>query len=188
MLRKTGSLVYCAMPLPMAKGRWAKSRSRRAPAEHLRVEGDDDRVAAARLGAREEARDQLVRGAPVELEPARRVAHRLGARPPSAVRPGSRRSSARPRRRRPSRPRRRPRCVRARARRSARSGTASAAGGRRARPTGRGRRRRAGPRDDLPAVERGAVGGDRPLGAGAAGDVRVGLAPHPAPRGYSSFA
>ena len=45
----------------------------RAPAEHRRVERDDDRAAAAALGPRREALDERVRAAPVELEPVRRV-------------------------------------------------------------------------------------------------------------------
>ena len=51
----------------------------RAPAQHRGVEREDDRLAPAGLGAPDEALDQLVRGAPVELEPARRVAHRRRA-------------------------------------------------------------------------------------------------------------
>ena len=46
-----------------------------APAEHRRVEREDDRTAPAPLSPRDEARDELVRRAPVELEPARCVAH-----------------------------------------------------------------------------------------------------------------
>ena len=46
-----------------------------APAEHRRVEREDDRAAPAALSPRDEARDELVRRAPVELEPARCVAH-----------------------------------------------------------------------------------------------------------------
>ena len=45
------------------------------PAEHRRVEREDDRAAPAPLSPRDEARDELVRRAPVELEPARCVAH-----------------------------------------------------------------------------------------------------------------
>ena len=51
----------------------------RAPADRRRVERQHDRLAAARLGAADEALDELVRGAPVELEPVRAVAERLGA-------------------------------------------------------------------------------------------------------------
>ena len=47
----------------------------RAPAEHRRVERDHDRLAPDRRGARQEGVDQLLVGAPVQLEPARRVAH-----------------------------------------------------------------------------------------------------------------
>ena len=46
------------------------------PAEHRRVEREHDRRAPAALRTRDEALDQLVRRAPVELEPARGVAHR----------------------------------------------------------------------------------------------------------------
>ena len=45
-----------------------------SPAEDRRVEGDHDRAAAACLGAAGEALDELVRGAPVELEEAGGVA------------------------------------------------------------------------------------------------------------------
>ena len=58
-----------------------------------------------RLGALDEALDEVVLGAPVELEPARRVAELARARPPSAATPGWRRSSARPRRAPRARPR-----------------------------------------------------------------------------------
>ena len=51
----------------------------RAPADHRGVEREHDRLAAARFGARDEALDQVVRRAPVELEPARAVAQHLGA-------------------------------------------------------------------------------------------------------------
>ena len=52
----------------------------RAPAEHRRVERDHDRLAAAALGALDEAGDEVVVGGPVELEPARRVAELARAR------------------------------------------------------------------------------------------------------------
>ena len=67
------------MPLPSANGRWPRSRSRGPPAEHRGVERDHQRVAAGRLGPADQALDQLVGGRPVQLEPARRVAHRGGA-------------------------------------------------------------------------------------------------------------
>ena len=51
----------------------------RAPAHGRGVEREHDRLAAARLGAADEALDEVVRGAPVELEPMRAVAERLGA-------------------------------------------------------------------------------------------------------------
>ena len=40
------------------------------PAEHARVEGDDDRLGTARLRSRDEALDEFVVARPVELEPA----------------------------------------------------------------------------------------------------------------------
>ena len=56
----------------------------RAPAEQRRVEREDDGRAAARLRATDERADQVVVGAPVELEPARRPGpdgvHRGGRR------------------------------------------------------------------------------------------------------------
>ncbi len=51
-----------------------------APAEHLRVERDHDRSRADRLRAADEALDELIVGAPVQLEPARSVAERIGDR------------------------------------------------------------------------------------------------------------
>ena len=51
----------------------------RPPAQHRRVEGDHERVAAGRLRPADQALDQLVGRRPVQLEPARRVAHRRGA-------------------------------------------------------------------------------------------------------------
>jgi len=49
-----------------------------APPEHRRVERHRDRLAPARLGAAREALHELLARAPVELEPARRVAEDLG--------------------------------------------------------------------------------------------------------------
>ena len=115
----------------------------RAPAEHRRVEREHDRLAAARLGALDEARDEVVLGRPVELEPARRVAELARARLHRARRlvGEDHRHAARraPRGRPPRRPRRRP----SRARRPGTAGTASPAGGRTARRPCRARRRRA---------------------------------------------
>ena len=96
------------------------------PAQEHGVQGEDDRRIAGRLGAPDQALgDRLVLG-PVELEPARRVAVRLGdllermrggrAGHDTAARP------RRPRRRR----RARPRGGRSPARRSARAGRARA--------------------------------------------------------------
>ena len=51
----------------------------RAPAEHRGVERDHERVAAGGLGPPDQALDELVRRRPVQLEPARGVAHRGGA-------------------------------------------------------------------------------------------------------------
>ena len=72
----TGSLVYCAIPFPRRNGRYARSRSRiRQPSIVVSSVSTIARAPAA-LRARDEARDELVRRAPVELEPARCVAHR----------------------------------------------------------------------------------------------------------------
>jgi hypothetical protein len=51
----------------------------RTPAEHGRVEGDDQRRGATGLGAPDEAVDQRLVGAPVELHPVRGAAHLGGA-------------------------------------------------------------------------------------------------------------
>ena len=82
----------------------------RAPGQQRRVERDDDRPVARRLGAADEARGQLVVLGPVELVPARRR-----RRPPAAISSsvnddGGRGdigspSRAAPRARRPARPR-----------------------------------------------------------------------------------
>ena len=99
----------------------------RAPAEHRRVERDHDRLAAARLGARDEALDEVVVGAPVELEPARRVAELARARLHRARRlvgeDHRHALGARRRARRRGRPRRRP--SRARRPGTSRNGDAS---------------------------------------------------------------
>ena len=50
----------------------------RLPARDEGVDGDDDRAVAGRLGAADEARQQLGVVGPVELEPARALAARLG--------------------------------------------------------------------------------------------------------------
>jgi len=47
-----------------------------APAEERRVEGQHDRRTAAPLSPRDKTRHEVVRGAPVELEPVGRIAHR----------------------------------------------------------------------------------------------------------------
>ena len=66
-------------PLAAQEGQEGGLEVARAPAHDRRVERQHDRLAAARLGAADEALDELVRGAPVELEPARAVAQRLRA-------------------------------------------------------------------------------------------------------------
>ena len=155
----------------------------RPPAEHRRVERDDDGVAAAGLRAPDEARDELVRGAPVELEPARPVAHRGGDllhRPRRLVREDQRHALGRgrladgdvgvpvreledaDRREEERRGSLRPRSVTRHV------------------PLGDVPQ---DARDDPPPLECGSVGGDRRLAPGPAGDVRVCLARHPAPGG-----
>ena len=67
-------------PLQDGQERPGRTPSRLRPAaEDRRVERDDERLAPAALGARHEALDELVRGAPVELEPARAVAESSSA-------------------------------------------------------------------------------------------------------------
>ena len=51
----------------------------RTPPQHGRVEGDDDGLRADRLGPVQQAVDEVLVRAPVQLEPARCVAHRGGA-------------------------------------------------------------------------------------------------------------
>ena len=82
--------------LPAQEGEEGGLEVARAPADDRRVERQHDRLAAARLGARDEALDEVVRRAPVELEPARAVAQHLGALLHRDATPGWRRSSARP--------------------------------------------------------------------------------------------
>jgi hypothetical protein len=67
-------------PQPAAERQVPEVEVARAPAEHRRVQGDDDRVAPAALRAVQEAVDEVVRGRPVELEPARRRASGRGDR------------------------------------------------------------------------------------------------------------
>jgi hypothetical protein len=66
-------------PTPECEGQECEVEIARPPAEERRVEGRHDRLAAARLGSPDEALDELVRGAPVELEPVRSIAERGGA-------------------------------------------------------------------------------------------------------------
>ena len=86
--RKRGSEVYCAMPRPCANGSEPRSRSCGRQPERGGVERDDQRPGADRLGPLDQAVDELLVGAPVELVPPRLVAHRRGATPPSGCRPG----------------------------------------------------------------------------------------------------
>ena len=74
--RNTGSLVYCAMPFPRRNGRYARSRSRIRQPSIVVSSVSTIALQPQRFRARDEARDELVRRAPVELEPARCVAHR----------------------------------------------------------------------------------------------------------------
>ena len=115
----------------------------RAPAEQGRVEGDHDRLAPAALGPGDEALDELVAGRPVELEPARGLPELGGHVLHRAPTPGSRRPSAPPPRARRARPAARPCDGPSPAPRSAPARRAPPAAGRRARRTGRARRRRA---------------------------------------------
>ena len=174
---------WCTARSPSRAGTAGRrGRGRGPPAELRRVERDDDRLAAACLCAAHEARDELVRGAPVELEPARRVPHRGRALLHRRATPGSRDHRHALGGGRPRDGEIAPPGAPARARRSARAGTASAAGGRTARPT----RSRAADvaqhaRDDPPPLERGAVRTHRRLGAGAARHVGECLGRHPLP-------
>ena len=139
---KTGSLVYCAIPFPRRNGRYARSRSRiRQPS--IVVSSVSTIAEQPQRSARDdEALDELVRRAPVELEPARRVAHRRARSPPSGARPGSRRRTGCPRPQRLARPRRRRRGAPSRARRSGRGRTGSTAAFRGPRRPSRASRRR----------------------------------------------
>ena len=78
----------------------------RAPAEQGGVEGDHERAGADRLGPLDQAVDEPLVGAPVELDPARRVAHRRGAVLHRVRSPGWRRRTARRSRRPRARSRR----------------------------------------------------------------------------------
>src|SRR5439155_9015566 len=71
--------IACVLGDALPAQEWQVSKIEIAdpPAEHRRVERDDDRLAAAVLRARDEALDELVRGSRIELEPARAIAHRL---------------------------------------------------------------------------------------------------------------
>jgi len=64
-------------PLAAQEGEVCELEVARAPAEGRGVERDDDRLAPAGLGAADEALDEVVRHAPVELEPAGAVAQQL---------------------------------------------------------------------------------------------------------------
>ena len=117
----------------------------RPPAEHRGVEGDHERVAAGRLGPADQALDQLVGRRPVQLEPARGVAHRRGAllhRHRRLVGEDHRHARATPR---PGPPPGRPRRARAPGRRPGRAAAARAAVVRTARRRCRGGSRPAAP-------------------------------------------
>ena len=180
---KTGSLVYCAMPMPRCEREEPRSRSRaRQPSS---VVSSVTTIASQPHASarRDEALDELVRRAPVELEPARRVAHRrgdllhrrrrlvgedhrdaLGARrrAPTARSASRWASSSTP--------------IGAEQQRR-RDAAAEQLDRRVARGTSRSTRGH-----DPPGVERGAVGGHRRLAPGAAGHVGVGGARHRAAR------
>ena len=72
--RNTGSDVILRDALPAQERREAEIEIARAPAEHERVERDEDGAAADRLGALHETLRQRVRFAPIELIEARAVA------------------------------------------------------------------------------------------------------------------
>lgn len=67
--RKTGSEVYCAMPIPFKKGRKPNSRSRTRQPNSAGVQGDDDTGAPASLRTFQiSCHNQVVRTAPIQLE------------------------------------------------------------------------------------------------------------------------
>ena len=66
------------MPDPFEEGQPGLLQVARLPAGDEGVDRDDDRRVAGRLGAADEARGELVVVGPVELEPARPIAVRLG--------------------------------------------------------------------------------------------------------------
>lgn len=114
-----------------------------APAEHRGIERGHDRLAAAPLGPPHETLHHGVGPAPVQLEPARGVAHGGGALLHRHRGLAGEHERHAVRRRGARHGRGRPGGGPSRVRRSARGGAARGAAGRRARSRGRGRRRRA---------------------------------------------
>ena len=94
---RRGSLVYCAMPSAAGERQVGEVEVAGAPAEHVGVEGDDDRLAADRLGAGDERVDDARRpcssraGTSAGESPERRRRS-----PPSAPSPAWRSPSAAP--------------------------------------------------------------------------------------------
>ena len=164
--------------LPLQERQRAEVEVADPPAEHRRVEREDDRGAAAALCPRDEALDELVRRAPVELEPARGVSHRAGGllhRAGRLVGEDERDAFGR------SGPRHRD--VRIAVRHLQHADGAQDEGARQRRSEdvdGRlsGRNVAKHSRDDSPALERGAVLAHRPFGPRAARDVCVALGGH----------
>ena len=158
-------------PLALEEGEVAVAEVAVAPAERERVERDDDRPVAGRAGAVDEAAGQLAVGPPVELEPALRVAE-LGGDVLERRRRGAREDHRHAGRLRGARD---PELG---------LGMDDREHADRAEQEGRGRAQaehldrelalgvaRQHPRPQAAPLERLAVGPDRRLGAGAAGDV-----------------
>ena len=149
------------------------------PAEHRRVEREDDRGCSrsARPARRGSRRARSTCSSRAGTSAARRPSR--WPSPPSGGTPGWRRRTGCPRPQRPSPPRRPHRGAPSRARRSGTARRGSASGVPSTSTAGLARRHVAKhPRDDAPALERRAVLAHRLLGAGAARDVRVALGGH----------
>ena len=83
------------MPMPARERQVGEVEVARAPAEQVRVERHDDRLAAGCLGATQQRRVELVGGRPVQLEQPRAARPSPRRPPPSGRRPGSTACTAR---------------------------------------------------------------------------------------------